>query len=81
VSRWTALSKPGLWLRADLNLLARYPVVLLITLLLFLRAVRYLFLEELPTEGSGYGWRILSQFLPSQTSTLSRCGFIYEPLI
>ncbi|CAB3361010.1 Hypothetical predicted protein [Cloeon dipterum] len=70
VSRWMALSKPGLWLRADQNLLARYPKVLLCTLLLFLLAVRQCFLEE-PSEGGGYGWRFLSQLLPSPTITLT----------
>ncbi|XP_059482487.1 E3 ubiquitin-protein ligase RNF103-like isoform X2 [Neocloeon triangulifer] len=69
-SRWTALSKPGLWLRADLNLLARYPKVLLCTLLLFLLCVRHCFLEE-PSEGTNFGWRLLSQLLPNPTSTLT----------
>lgn len=65
-TRWFALSGPGLWLIADMQLLSRYPYVLIVTSALFLFVVRKMLLE--PSEGPGsqtFSLRLFSRLFPA----------------
>lgn len=65
-ARWIALSGPGHWLIADMQLLSRYPYVLIITSALFLFVVRRKLLEPLDeTPQATLSWRLLARLVPT----------------
>lgn len=64
-ARWLALSKPGLWLRADIQLLSRHPYVLLTSAILFLFVVRRMLLEPPGQPQPALSWRLLARLIPT----------------
>ncbi|KAF4524137.1 hypothetical protein B566_EDAN012140 [Ephemera danica] len=64
-ARWFALSTPGLWLRADIQLLSRHSYVLLTVTILFLYAVRKFLLESADVPQPTWRLDVLTRLVPT----------------